>query len=232
MLKQKLVRNWIHYYNSLTKIPMEYPSGTNSSSSASGVPTNTHEPNQRGGILREIIHFSIIALVIVLPIRMFVAQPFIVSGASMDTTFASGQYLIVDQLTYHFEAPKRGDVIVFRYPKDPSKFFIKRIIGIPGDTVSIAGSVVTVSNKNDAKGTVLKEPYILSMAPNATLTETLEPGKYFVMGDNRDASSDSRMWGVVPRENIVGRALIRLFPFTKLGLLPGSYDINSEMTSS
>ena len=83
----------------------------------------------------EIIRFAVIALIIVIPIRMFVAQPFIVSGASMEETFQSGEYLIVDQVSYHLHNPARGDVIVFRYPKDPSKYFIKRIIGLPGDTI-------------------------------------------------------------------------------------------------
>lgn len=207
-----------------------------SESSSSKYTTTSNEthtkPEQKEGFISEIIRFSLIALLIVLPIRMFIAQPFIVSGASMESTFSTGQYLIVDQLTYHFETPKRGDVIVFRYPKDPSKFFIKRIIGIPGDSISIAGNVVTISNTADTVGTVLKEPYILSMAQNTTLKETLGSTEYFVMGDNRDASSDSRMWGVLPRENIVGRAYLRLFPLTKVGILPGDYDINAEIINT
>jgi signal peptidase I len=182
--------------------------------------------------LGEVVRFSLIALVIVLPVRLFIAQPFIVSGASMEATFSTGQYLIVDQLTYHFEAPARGEVIVFRYPKDPSKFFIKRIIGIPGDTVHINGNVVTISNASHPEGVVLDESYILSMAPSTTLTETLGDNEYFVMGDNRDASSDSRMWGVLQRENIIGRAFLRLFPLTKTGVFPGNYDINAEIINA
>jgi signal peptidase I len=163
---------------------------------------------------------------------MFVAQPFIVSGASMETTFETGEYLIVDQLTYHFETPTRGDVIVFRYPKDPSKFFIKRIIGIPGDTISISGRVVTLTNKDNPDGVVLDEPYVQEMSPNGGLTETLGPNEYFVMGDNRNASSDSRMWGVLPRDNIIGRAFLRLFPVTDAAVFPGKYDLNAELISS
>ncbi len=172
----------------------------------------------------EIIKFSIIALIIVVPIRMFIAQPFIVSGASMEDTFHSGEYLIVDQLTYQFEEPKRGDVIVFRYPRDPSKYFIKRLIGIPGDTLTIEGNVLTITNKEFPKGIVLEEPYVNSMQPNTHLTETLTDGEYFVMGDNRDASSDSRMWGILQRDKIVGRTFLRLFPFTKAEVFPGAYD--------
>jgi signal peptidase I len=178
-------------------------------------------------MLREIIRFSIYALIIVLPIRMFIAQPFIVSGASMETTFSTGQYLIVDQLTYHFEAPERGDVIVFHYPKDPSKFFIKRIIGLPGDTIHIEDSTVTITNAAHPDGMVLDEEYVRSMRPTTPLTQVLGPDEYFVMGDNRDASSDSRIWGILPKDKIVGRALLRLFPLNEVGVLPGKYMIGS-----
>lgn len=177
-------------------------------------------------MLSEIIRFSLVALVVVLPIRLFVAQPFIVSGASMETTFSTGQYLIVDQLTYHLEEPKRGEVIIFRYPKDPSKFFIKRIIGIPGDTVSISGKEVRIINTEHPEGVLLEENYILNMRPSSTLTETLKEREYFVMGDNRDASSDSRIWGVLNRENIVGRAFLRLFPIHTVDIFPGTHVID------
>lgn len=187
-------------------------------------------PEKKEGTISEILRFAIFALIIVLPIRIFVAQPFIVSGASMETTFSTGQYLIVDQLTYHFEDPKRGEVVVFRYPKDPSKFFIKRVIGIPGDTIDIAGSEVKISNTEHPDGVVLNEDaYVHAMRPGTTLTEILGDGEYFVMGDNRDASSDSRSWGVLQRERIVGRAFLRLFPVTVVDLFPGKRDIGSEM---
>ncbi len=190
---------------------------------------NHKNPEKPEGFLSEIIRFSLIALLIVLPIRIFVAQPFIVSGASMETTFSTGQYLIVDQLTYHLEEPKRGEVIIFRYPKDPSKFFIKRIIGIPGDTISISGRDVSVSNAAHPEGVLLEENYILDMKPSAALTETLGEDEYFVMGDNRDASSDSRAWGVLQRDKIVGRAFLRLFPLSKVDVFPGRHDIKTDM---
>ncbi len=177
--------------------------------------------------LAEIVEFAFIALLIVIPVRMFIAQPFIVSGASMEDTFHSGEYLIVDQVTYHLEDPQRGDVIVFRYPQDPSKFFIKRIIGIPGDTVDIQGNTVTLTTA-DGETTTLNEPYIKTMAENTTLNEVLGEREYFVMGDNRDASSDSRVWGVLQKEKIIGRALIRLFPFNEAGIFPGEYDITNN----
>jgi len=173
--------------------------------------------------LTEIVQFALIALIIVIPIRWFIAQPFIVSGASMENTFHSGEYLIVDQISYRLEEPKPGDVIIFRYPRNPSTFFIKRIVGVPGDTISIDGNVVTITNETYPNGFVLDEEYVKTRAPNTFLTEKLGEREYFVMGDNRDHSSDSRTWGILQRENIVGRAMIRLFPFTEVALMPGEY---------
>lgn len=190
---------------------------------------NSGNTEHKESMLSEIIRFSLVALLIVLPIRVFVAQPFIVSGASMENTFSTGQYLIVDQLTYHLEDPKRGDVIVFRYPKDPSKFFIKRVIGLPGDTITISGHDVTIANEAHPDGVLLNETYIKSMKPGTTITEVLGANEYFVMGDNRDASSDSRSWGVLQRDKVVGRAFLRLFPFTKINVFPGAYDTDAEM---
>jgi len=179
----------------------------------------------------EIVRFSIIAIILVIPIRMFVAQPFIVSGASMDETFHSGEYLIVDQITYHLEDPSRGDVVIFRYPNDPSKFFIKRVIGIPGDTINIENAVVSITNDENPNGFTLDEPYIKSMQPTAPFSETLGEREYFVMGDNRDKSSDSRAWGVLQEERIIGRAYMRLFPPSEIGYLPGKVQIPAEAST-
>lgn len=177
--------------------------------------------------LTEVVRFSIIAILIVIPIRMFIAQPFIVSGASMDETFHTGEYLIVDQVSYYFEKPGRGDVVIFKYPKDPSKYFIKRVIGLPGDSITIDGSTVTIKNATNPNGFVIDEPYIKSMHGSNSLTETLGDREYFVMGDNRDQSSDSRSWGVLQEERIIGRAFLRLFPPNEIGYLPGATDIRS-----
>lgn len=182
--------------------------------------------------LAEVVQFAVIALLIVLPVRWFIAQPFIVSGASMENTFHTGEYLIVDQLTYHFEQPQAGDIVIFRYPKKTSVFFIKRIIGVPGDTIDIKGNVVTITNKAHPNGYVLTEPYIKSMAPDTFLHRTLGKDEYFVMGDNRDRSSDSRVWGTVPRSDIVGRAYLRLFPFNKVSFLPGEHHLTGSDASA
>lgn len=182
--------------------------------------------------LAEIVRFSIIAILIVIPIRMFVAQPFIVSGSSMDDTFHTGEYLIIDQVSYHFEKPSRGDVIVFRYPRDPSKFFIKRVIGVPGDTISIENAVVSITNEANPDGFTVDEPYIKSMQATDPFSEKLGDREYFVMGDNRDKSSDSRSWGVLQEERIVGRAFVRLFPPSKVAYLPGALETVEEINQN
>ncbi len=169
----------------------------------------------------ELARFAIIAVIVVFPIRMFIAQPFIVSGASMEPTFQNGQYLIVDQISYRMEAPQRGDVVIFRYPRDTSKFFIKRIIGLPGETIKIEGDSMLIYNLAHPNGFAIDETYVDHMEKDSFVTQTLGPDEYFVLGDNRDASSDSRIWGILPRENIVGRAFIRLFPVSELEVFPG-----------
>lgn len=170
--------------------------------------------------LWDIIKFTLITLAIVIPIRTFIVQPFIVSGASMDPTFKDGDYLIVDELSYLTRLPKRGEVVIFRFPKDPSKFFIKRLIGLPGETVTITGEQVIIMDKTGRE--VLKEPYI-EFTKEDNLTETLGPNEYFVMGDNRKASLDSRYWGPVEKGKLRGRVLLRLFPFAKINYLPGDF---------
>lgn len=177
--------------------------------------------SERSDFLKEALTFSAIAILIVLPIRLFVAQPFVVSGASMDPTFHDGEYLIVDELSYHLDDPKRGDVVIFRYPKDESKYFIKRVIGLPGETVHIQESRVDVIG-TDGKNIVLSEPYLVNSGNGTEEEVSLPAGQYFVMGDNRPQSSDSRYWGTVPRENFIGRAIFRLLPFTRMTTFPGS----------
>ncbi|MEK7558474.1 MAG: signal peptidase I [Patescibacteria group bacterium] len=173
---------------------------------------------------RETLELVILALVIVLPIRLFIVNPFIVSGASMVPTFHNGEYLIVDQISYRFNAPERGDVIIFRYPKDTSKFFIKRIVGLPGEKVEIKNGIVSVERADEKKFTALTENYIKNKSSDNG-NYTLGEGEYFVMGDNRISSSDSRVWGALDRKLIVGRALLRLFPMTEASIFPGNVNV-------
>ncbi len=172
--------------------------------------------------IREWLQVIVIALIIALPIRWYVAEPFIVNGASMDPTFATGQFLVVDRLTYRFETPKRGDVIIFEYPNDPSTYYIKRIIGLPGETVNINNGKITIINKENPTGFVLNEPYLsVDHLSYDTSSRTLSTTTYFVMGDNRAQSSDSRYWGPLESHFIIGRPIVRLFPFTTLSFWPG-----------
>jgi len=182
--------------------------------------TQATESPKKKTFLRECIEFTVIAIVIVVPFRMFIAQPFIVNGLSMDPTFKNAEYLIVDQLTYHFHTPQRGSVLIFKYPKDTSKYFIKRVIGLPGETVEIKKGRVTIKNTSNPEGFVLDEPYI-KFPKQDDYSVTLDEENYYVLGDNRDGSADSRSWGPVPKEDIVGRPLLRLLPFTRMDYLPG-----------
>jgi len=168
----------------------------------------------------DIIKFAVITLAIIIPIRMYVAQPFIVSGESMFPTFHDKEYLIVDEISYAFHTPARGDVVIFHYPDDPSKFFIKRIIGLPGETVTINNGEVYITK--NGKKTELIEPY-LKQQTFKNVTTKLETDQYFAMGDNRAVSFDSRYWGPLNIKFIRGRALFRLFPPTKLSYLPGGF---------
>lgn len=180
------------------------------------------KPEKRESFFKEIIKFALLAVFIVLPIRLFVAQPFVVSGRSMDPTFDNGQYLIVDQISYRFERPRRGDVIIFRYPLNTKKFFIKRIIGLPSETVEIQDGQVAIKDKEGEK-LILEEPYIdPEIIRGERISVALKNDEYFVMGDNRTESSDSRIWGTLKRSLIVGRPFVRLFPVTKIGFLPGA----------
>lgn len=170
----------------------------------------------------ELLRFGVVALLVVLGIRTFIVQPFVVSGSSMVPTFENGQYLIIDEISYKLKEPERDDVIVFRYPKDPTKFFIKRIIGLPSETVDIKGRDVTITNSENKNGLTLAEPYVKNAA-NSTTHFVLQEEEYFVMGDNRGASSDSRYWGAVDKNLIIGKVLLRLWPISKLDVLPGKY---------
>jgi signal peptidase I len=179
--------------------------------------------NSGGSFIGEIFKFALLAIIIVVPFRLYIAQPFIVSGASMSPTFETGEYLIVDQLSYHLDTPHRGDVVIFKYPNDPSKYFIKRIIGLPGEVVTLANGVTTIINPATQSELVLDEEYLVTDKTDDHLSITLSSTEYFVMGDNRGASSDSRVWGPVPSKNIVGKALLRLLPVNSFSLFPGAY---------
>lgn len=189
-----------------------------------------------GSFLLEIIKVFVLAFVIIAPIRIFLFQPFFVQGASMEPNFEDGQYLIINELGYKetsvglgnihlfevgsFKELKRGDVVVFRYPKDPKQFFIKRVIGLPGEKVEISDGKVYIFNKSNPEGYVLDEsiylPKITKTQPD--VIQELNENQYFVMGDNRPYSHDSRAWGPVSKDLIVGKVLLRAWPFNETAI--------------
>ena len=179
----------------------------------------------------ELAKIAIVAFIIVAPIRYFLFQPFIVSGTSMDPSFATGDYLIVDEISYRFSEPQRGDVVVFNagfIPGFTKQRFIKRVIGLPGETVIITNGQVQIIK--DGKTLILDENYLpdnlktygyngsdLSLLPEEI---TLKDNQYFVLGDNRAQSYDSRYWGVVNKSEIIGKASLRVLPITSLSEIP------------
>lgn len=172
---------------------------------------------------REFWKFLAIVIFVVLPIRLWVAEPFIVSGDSMYPTFHNHDYLIIDSLTYKVEDPKRYDVIVFKYPLDPSRYFIKRVIGLPGETVTIHDKQITITSEADPEGFVVDRPD-LDVDTYGEVTTSLGAYQYFVLGDNRPVSSDSRVWGSLDKDFIVGKPLLRLYPLQDISLIPGKVE--------
>lgn len=183
------------------------------------------------GLLKDLFTLAFLIVVVVIPIRLFIVSPFVVDGESMHPTFENLDYLIIDEIIYRFKSPARGDVVVFRYPGNPSIFYIKRVIGLPGETVSINRGVVTILTA-DGQQLALAEPYIVNEDATYTKNVSLSTDEYFVMGDNRPNSSDSRVWGVLPRENITGRVDLRLLPVRETELFPGSARYDSVLAST
>ncbi|MDP3947289.1 MAG: signal peptidase I [bacterium] len=165
----------------------------------------------------EVLEVAVVAVAAVFIVRTFLVQPFLVSGVSMEPSFSHGDYLLVDEFTYYFRQPERGEVIVFKYPGDESVYYIKRVIGLPGEEVKVRGGEVTVFGKEYPLGLTLTESYLpggLRTPRNADIT--LGASQYFVMGDNRLQSSDSRDWGPVARDEVIGIARLRLWPLNEV----------------
>lgn len=164
----------------------------------------------------ETIEVWIIALVAVFVIRNFLIQPFLVSGASMEPNFSSGDYLLIDELSYNLRRPERGEVIVFHYPKNERTFYIKRIIGLPGERLVFKNGKVVVYNKEYPQGFELEENYLPESLRTNGKEVVLGANQYFVLGDNRNYSFDSRSWGTLSQGEIVGLVRLRLWPFNKV----------------
>ncbi|MCX7996763.1 MAG: signal peptidase I [Patescibacteria group bacterium] len=166
---------------------------------------------------------------------LFIVQPNQVKGVSMDYTFASGDYIFTSKITYKFRDFQRGDVIVFRSPKNPDIEYIKRIIGLPGDTVTVAAQEVYVNNRK------LDEPYIASKTvlwengfTKDGIPYTIPEGHLYVMGDNRPRSSDSREFGPIPIESVIGQVFYRYLPITKQGFIENPFpeDIRRSLSNN
>ena len=167
----------------------------------------------------EFLKVIIIAAVIVLPIRYFLFQPFIVKGESMMPNFQSGDYLIIDEVSYRISNPKRGDVVVLKYPLDTSQRFIKRIIGLPGETVEVNNGKITISKEGESL-ILDKKKYLSNIkGTEGNLRIVLPDSEYFVLGDNRQFSYDSRGWGVLPKKDIVGKVIFRVFPISSFSYI-------------
>lgn len=164
----------------------------------------------------ELIKVGAFTIATIFVVRTFLFKPFYVRGASMENNFFDHEYLIIDEVSYRFHEPKRGDVVVFRYPNDPSQYFLKRVIGLPGETVTVRNGQVVVSNKDFPNGIVLSEIYLHSgLRTPGDIAATMREGQYFVMGDNRSASWDSRGFGPINEGAIVGRVWVRGWPFDR-----------------
>lgn len=172
----------------------------------------------------EVVRLLVIWIAISFVIRYFIAQPFIVRGASMEPNYQDQQYLVVDELSYYLRAPKRGEVIVFHYPRNTTQYFIKRIVGLPGETIKIENGTIHLINAEYPDGLVFEEPYLAQQSritrPDSTIV--LKNNEYFVLGDNRDFSSDSRAWGPLGKDYIVGKVLFRAWPPSKFGIVPNN----------
>ncbi len=189
-----------------------------------------------GSFIIEIVKVFFWAVIIIVLIRLFLFQPFFVQGASMEPNFEDGEYLIVSELGYKqtslgfkgnnlftiepFRKLERGDVVVFRYPKNPSQFFIKRVIGLPGEKITIKDGQIIINNEENPQGFILDESDYLpsDRKTQGEMSKDLKEDQYFVMGDNRGASHDSRYWGPLPENKIIGRVLLRAWPLDKIAV--------------
>lgn len=172
----------------------------------------TDQNSGSGYVIKEILESIIVAVVLAFIIRYFLFQPFYIPSGSMEPTLKVGDRIIVNKLLYRFSSPKRGDIMVFKYPVNPDRDFIKRVIGLPGETIEIKDSKVYIDGK------ILEQPFL---PPNLKYDRNFAPIKigehqYFMMGDNRNNSEDSRFWGTLPEKNIVGKAMFVYWPSNRI----------------
>lgn len=181
----------------------------------------------------ELLKVIVISFLIILPIRYFVIQPFYVKGASMEPAFHDREYLIIDEISYRFKEPQRGQVVVFRYPQNPQEYFIKRVIGLPGETVEMIDGEIFIYNSENVNGFKLEEGAYLADSVNTYSLDdeavVLADNEYFVLGDNRYASKDSRTFGALNKSFITGKVMLRGWPFSRFALFKYNniYNLNN-----
>lgn len=176
-----------------------------------------HDPERKkkqGMFLGEILESVAIAVILAVIIRFFLFQPFYIPSGSMEPTLKPGDRIIVNKLIYRYSQPKRGDIMVFKYPRDPQRDFIKRVVGLPGETIDIKDSIVYINNS------VIPQPFLEPGLKFGSFGPVDIPdNSYFMMGDNRNNSEDSRVWGTLPSENIVGKAMFIYWPLSRIGIV-------------
>jgi len=178
--------------------------------------TQTEQPreNALSSFIKELPLLIIIAFAVAWIIKSFIVQPFFIPSGSMEPTFIRGDHVLVNKFIYRFTGPKRGDIIVFKYPLDPSKDYIKRIAAFEGETIEIKNNVVHINGKEH------RETYSTSPAPISDYGPyKVEKGKIFVLGDNRNNSADSRSWGTLPVNNIIGKSFVVYWPPNRIVLV-------------
>lgn len=165
----------------------------------------------------ELIKIAVLAGITIGLVRYFIFKPFYVEGQSMQPTFQQKEYLIIDEISYRFKEPQRGEVVVFRAPVLQKDFYLKRIIGLPGERVKIEDNKVIIYNNENSAGILIEEEYLTGTTPGSS-TVTLGPDEYYVLGDNRKASFDSRRFGSISRDDIIGRTWLRGWPINRVTL--------------
>ena len=175
--------------------------------------TSPVPPSRLGALMRELVASVLPALVIVLLVNIFLAQATRVDGQSMEPNLHDHQRLIIEKVSYHFHAPQRGDIVVLRPPQRQNIPLIKRVIGLPGETIEIHDSHVYIN------GVLLEEPYLTQTTWGTLPAQLVPEGHIFVLGDNRGSSNDSRAFGAIPLDDVIGRAWLRYWPFAEASLL-------------
>ncbi len=175
----------------------------------------------------ELVKVVVISMAIIIPVRYYLIKPFYVIGSSMEPNFENHEYLIIDEISYRFALPQRGDTVVIHNPFKSGEYFIKRAIGLPGEKIKITGGHVYIYNTQYPDGEKLVEPYLdPELKTLGEIEVTLKDDEYYVLGDNRTASLDSRVFGPIKKTGIIGRTLLRGYPLNRFGLVNDKVDYN------